>query len=512
MRRSRGRLLFAVLLGLGIALVPAGPASAHPLGNFTVNSANRIVLGPAQVRVTHFLDLAEIPTIQLKPQVDTDRDGRLSNAELTAYAGDRCRQVASGLELTVDGKPATLVLGTVSGESRPGAAGLTTTRLVCDMSAAGQARDRVDLLDPTSGTRVGWREMTARAQCGRILSSDVPAASPSAELTAYPKNLLTSPLDVREAHLKVSASGGCTAAAADREAVVQRALPRGVDRVTTAYTDFVARQTLTFPIGLLAVLLSILLGAVHALAPGHGKTVMAAYLVGQRGTKRQAFWLGTTVTLTHTAGVLLLGVILTLGTLGAPERVVPATQILSGLLLAGVGVGLLARAVRRVRATPDHAHDDQPHDHGHDHGHGHEHPHDQAPAGDAGTHSHGGRAHTHAPPPDGPLGWRSLAVMGVAGGLVPSPSALVVLLGATALGRAYFGALLVFGYGLGLALTLTLAGLLLLRAQGLLTRRSWAVGRGLRWARLLPPLTAAIVVFVGVGLVVRGVMIGRGLV
>lgn len=110
------------------------------------------------------------------------------------------------------------------------------------------------------------------------------------------------------------------------------------------------------------------------------------------------------------------------------------------------------------------------------------------------------------------LGWRSLAVMGVAGGLVPSPSALVVLLGATALGRAYFGALLVFGYGLGLAITLTLAGLLLLRTQGLLTRRSWLVGRGRRWARLLPPLTAAVVIFVGVGLVVRGVVIGRGLV
>ncbi len=127
------------------------------------------------------------------------------------------------------------------------------------------------------------------------------------------------------------------------------------------------------------------------------------------------------------------------------------------------------------------------------------------------AHSHGGKAHTHAPLPDGPLGWRALAGMGVAGGLVPSPSALVVLLGATALGRAWFGVLLVVIYGIGMAVTLTAAGLLLLRAQSLLDRRGWTLGRGRNLSRLLPLGTASVVIVVGLGLVARGVVTGRGL-
>ena len=126
-------------------------------------------------------------------------------------------------------------------------------------------------------------------------------------------------------------------------------------------------------------------------------------------------------------------------------------------------------------------------------------------------HSHGGKAHSHAPLPDGPLGWRTLAGMGVAGGLVPSPSALVVLLGATALGRAWFGVLLVLIYGIGMAVTLTAAGLLLLRAQAAIDRRGWTLGRGRQIGRLLPVLTASVVVLVGIGLVTRGIVTGRDL-
>jgi ABC-type nickel/cobalt efflux system permease component RcnA len=101
--------------------------------------------------------------------------------------------------------------------------------------------------------------------------------------------------------------------------------------------------------------------------------------------------------------------------------------------------------------------------------------------------------------------------MGVAGGLVPSPSALVVLLGATALGRAWFGVLLVLCYGIGMAITLTAAGLLLLRAQGVIERRGWTLRRGRDLARLLPVGTASVVVLVGIGLVARGVMTSRTL-
>jgi ABC-type nickel/cobalt efflux system permease component RcnA len=273
---------------------------------------------------------------------------------------------------------------------------------------------------------------------------------------------------------------------------VTKALPRGVGGVAAFFTDFLGRRDLGVGFALASILAALAFGIVHALAPGHGKTVMAAYLVGQRGTRRQALQLGAVVTFTHTASVLLLGALLTAGALAAPERVVPVTEILSGLLLAGLGAYLLMTAVRRSRVQHTH----------HDHHHDNDHPHE---------HSHGGTSHSHAPVMDGPLGWRALAGMGVAGGLVPSPSALVVLLGATALGRAWFGVVLVLAYGLGMAVTLTAAGLLLLRAQSALDRRGWTLGRGRALGRLLPLGTASLVMIVGLALVARGVMTGRTL-
>lgn len=127
------------------------------------------------------------------------------------------------------------------------------------------------------------------------------------------------------------------------------------------------------------------------------------------------------------------------------------------------------------------------------------------------VHSHGGKAHSHVPLEDAPLGWRTLATMGIAGGLVPSPSALVVLLGASALGRPVFGAVLVVGYGIGMALTLTVAGLLLLRAQAVLERRGWTSGRSAGALRILPVATAAVVLVVGAVVVLRGLLTFRGL-
>ena len=496
------RLLAVLVAGVAIALLPAAAASAHPLGNFTVNTADRVTVVAGGVDVLHVVDLAEIPTVQLR--------GKVSGAGgLTPYASSECARVAPLLDLSVDGRQAALTLQSSSGEVRPGAAGLTTTRLECRLASASHPSSSIAYVDGAVTDRVGWKEVTMTSRCGSLSGSDVPAASPSKLLTAYPADLLTSPLDIRHGTAQVHA-GTCSAAASVSTSVVSRALPRGVGGVTAFFTDFLGRRHLSLGFAVVSVLASIAFGVVHALAPGHGKTVMAAYLVGQRGTRRQALQLGSIVTFTHTASVLLLGALLTLGTLAAPERVVPLTEILSGLLLAGLGIYLLVLAVRRIRAARvtdshghDHSHDHDPHDH-------QPHDHEMAPEA-AGMHSHGcGPAHSHAVP-DGPLGWRTLAGMGVAGGLVPSPSALVVLLGATALGRAWFGVVLVVCYGLGMAVTLTAAGLLLLRAQAVLDRRGWSLGRGRNLGRLLPVLTAAVVVLVGLGLVTRGWITARGL-
>ena len=537
----RRLVLVAALTGAAVVGL-AGPAAAHPLGNFTTNTADRVVVGADSVRVLHVVDLAEIPTLQLRSSPtgpDTDRDGQTTDAELGTWSAGECGRIGPQLSLVLDGQPAPLEVAASSARTVEGQAGLATQRLECAFEASRTAQ-QVEFRDPTATGLTGWKEVSVTALCGSV-TGGLPQDSPSALLTTYPADLLTSPPDVTQASFDVTAGGPCREDGSVPSP--DQLLPRGVDRLTTAYSQFVGRQDLTLPVALLAVLLSVALGVGHAVAPGHGKTVIAAYLVGQRGTKRQALWLGATVTATHTAGVLLLGALLSLTSVTSPERFIPATEVASGLLLAGVGVFLLRRALRARGAGHGHTHGPGGHDHGHGHGHGHadgdghDHGHplthvDQparelvgagpAPAGgaaaldehpheDAGRHSHGGHTHSHLPPADQPLGWRTLATMGIAGGLVPSPSALVVLLGAAALGRPVFGAFLVVGYGAGMAITLTLAGLLLLRAQARLARGGWTSGRAARLVRVLPAVTAAIVLVVGAVVVLRGLLTFRGL-
>jgi len=179
--------------------------------------------------------------------------------------------------------------------------------------------------------------------------------------------------------------------------------------------------------------------------------------------------IGMTVTATHTAGVLALGLVLSASSLVAPERLYPWLGVASGGLLAVIGASLLRRAVRSRFHL----------------GHHHHHHH----AGDE-------------PPP---VGMRALVAMGFAGGLVPSPSALVVLLGAIALGRVRFGVVLVVAYGLGMAATLTAAGVLLVRARRALDRRvAPERERLMRVTQALPVATSSVIVVVGVVLAARG--------
>ena len=288
-----------------------------------------------------------------------------------------------------------------------------------------------------------------------------------------------------------------------------------------------ARQNLTVGFGIVALGLAVFLGAIHAFAPGHGKTVMAAYLVGQRGSMRQAAIIGLTVTLTHTAGVLLLGIILSASTSLAPEALYPWLGMTSGLMLAGIGAGLLYRSSRnrpllvpgrrrprsrRPRSRPRHGRGLRRRPLHAGASHGEASPRGPGPSGRP-------QSRRRAPPPprprpgrerlaDDPLEWRSLVPLGLAGGLVPSPSAIVVLFGAIALGRAWFGVLLVIAYGLGMAITLTGAGIALVRARGAIERRLSVAGPGggrpAALAGAMPFVTAACIVAAGLFLAVRG--------
>ncbi|MDQ1705080.1 MAG: nickel/cobalt transporter (NicO) family protein [Frankiaceae bacterium] len=483
---------FAVVGLVTAALVvgPAVAASAHPLGNFTVNHYDGLTLRSDRVDVLSVVDSAEIPTTQARSSVDANHDGVLGAAERQRYAGRMCVDVVRHLSLSVDGMATTLSGMSSSYQLRPGAAGLPTSRLVCTSFARSDlaaGRTQVGFTDGYRSDRIGWRELTAVGRGVHLDRSPVPAMSVSDQLLHYPNDLLSSPLDVRTATFSVLPGDGLSTFARGIAAVPGAGpVARLVERLNRTFSGLAGARHLTLGVGLLAVLVSLLLGASHAALPGHGKTVMAAYLAGKRGTVRDAVVVGATVTATHTAGVLVLGLALTASSSLAGDRVLGDLGIVSGLLVATIGVGLLTSAIRRRRAHRDHEHE---HEHGHEHDHGHDHGHEPG--------------HGHGHPRPQRLGRAGLVGMGVAGGLVPSPSALVVLLGAVALGRTVFGVVLVLTYGIGMAATLTGAGLLAVRLSDRWSGRLARLRLARRLTAATPLVTGGLVVAVGLGLAAR---------
>ena len=488
----RPRLIAVLIIAAAAILIPAATAGAHPLGNFTVNTYSGLRVEPDHVRIDFVVDMAEIPALQTTQQIGHEADGRSTTEKRRTFQEQECRRLGDGLHLRLDGTPLALDVTGTGLAFPPGQAGLDTLRLTCTFLAAtgGQSlSDGILAFGSDDFTdRIGWREITAVGDRMTLVASPVPTSSVSAKLTRYPKNLLSAPLDQRTVQFRVRSGGPAAPADGSSHPQPTSPLPRGIDQATQAFTSFVGRQDLSLGFAALALALSVLLGAIHALAPGHGKTVMAAYLVGQRGSLRQAVGIGLTVTATHTAGVLVLGLAISTSAVVAPERLYPWLGLASGLLLAAIGVGLLHRVVQS-RAVHHHHHDTDAH------------------LGDGHVHTHGDHRHHHQPPAEGRilLRRRDLLAMGFVGGFLPSPSAVVVLLGAIALGRTWFGLLLVIAYGLGMAATLTGAGLLLERARGSLDRRGHRLRQsGLQAAnRFIPVATALVIVVVGSALALR---------
>jgi nickel/cobalt transporter (NicO) family protein len=488
----------AVAMLAGSAMVPQ-----HPLGNFTVNRYDGLVAAPHVLRIDHVQDLAEIPAAQVLEGRPDLRGG----TGLRAWAVRSCATASRVFQITESGRPVHPTVTAAAARTRPGQAGLPTLRLECRMTAPLAGRpggEAVTFRDPGAADHVGWHEITAAGDRMTLTRASVPAASRSARLTAYPKDMLSSPLDQRSASFTVTPGGPALSAPAAPGAPAG-ILPRGVDRLTQSFTDLVARRHLTAGFALAALLISVALGAVHALAPGHGKTIMAAHAVsrGRRGL-RDILTLGLTVTVTHTLGVLVLGLLVAGGSSVVTPGLFPWLGAASGALVALAGCTLLRRALRR---PPGHGHS---HAHGHGHGDGHGHGH-----GDGHGHGHGdghgygdGHERPHADMPRR----GTIVIMGFAGGLMPSPSAIVVLLGAVALGHAWFGVLLVLAYGLGLAATLTGIGVFITGSgRWLAARMPGLRDRAHRIpARLVPAGSAALVVLLGVGLAARSLATALG--
>ena len=419
--------LFAAAVG---ALAWPALASAHPLGNFTINRFSRIEVSGPRLYVRYVLDMAEIPTYQA---------GRIDQR---AYA----RRIAADAQLAVNGRPVPLVpLRSALAHPR-GAAGLRTTRL--EVILAGpklHGRVSVSYHDNNYRDRIGWKEI--------VVGERTP--STSHELRAYPKNLLQSPLDETAATASLAPQAG----PAVPPPLSKGATLRAPDRVADSrFASLVGRSHLSALVILASLAAALFWGAAHALSPGHGKTIVTAYLVGQRGTPRHAALLGLVVTITHTIGVFALGgVTLALSQFVVPDTLYPWLNLVSGLLVVGIGA-----AVLRSRLHHRHHHDHHHHDH-HDH--------------------------------------RSLVAVGVSGGLLPCPSALVVLLAAISLHRIAFGLVLILAFSAGLALTITGIGLLAVVARNTFRR----AGFGGPLVRLLPAASALVILAAGLAMTVRAV-------
>jgi ABC-type nickel/cobalt efflux system permease component RcnA len=463
------RVLCALALAALGGALSASSASAHPLGNFTTNHLSEITVSSDRVDVRYILDQAEIPTFQ---------ERGLSAGLLTGRKADEARR---GLRLVVDGKDVPLrIEGRPDLSFPPGQGGLKTTRLELSLVGRVDGAARVELRDRTFDGRVGWKAIVVRPGEGTAVRSSVPSGDPTNGLRSYPNELLSSPLDQRTATLAVEPGQGTLVAPqtpGGREVTTRSGSGDGFAAV---FDDATSGRSV------LALLLAAAFawGAFHALSPGHGKAMVAAYLAGTRGDAAHAVALGGVVTFTHTIGVFALGLVtLLLAQYVLPEDLYPWLTLVSGLLVVAVGAAVLRSRLRWARAGgPDHG-DGSPEDHSHSTHH------------DDHSHSHD---HHHMPRE---LSWRGVVGMGVSAGLIPCPSALVVLLGAMAQHELALGMLLILAFSAGLAATLTGLGLAVVYGNRLTSRLSFSG----RFVAVLPTLSALLILGVGLVLSARAV-------
>ncbi len=537
-------LIFWSAIGLSGA---ARPSFAHPMGNFSINHYARFEAQKDGLALETILDFAEIPTSERMGQLDANGDEKISEAEKNAFLKSEIAASQGGFSVQIDGKKAELQAQSSQLDIRPGAGGLQTLRVVMNWKVeaargdvAGAKSQRVVYADSNFPERNGWMEVIALGGAGRkIVDSDAATVDRSRGLLVFPISGDTVAPRQRNAAFTLVAGTGASGKPIVASGVSQANRAENSGNAAPAtnsqtpqnrFTQSIAERQLTPGLVLGGLLAALAFGAVHAISPGHGKTMVAAYLVGSRGTPRHAILLGLVVTITHTLGVFALGLALLFASRYIlPERLFPALSAASGLLIFGVGLWLFMS--RWQLLTGQNQGDSHDHDHGdhshHDHSHGdhdqeehshaeavhgsesheHLHAHDEDSHSHGGpVHSHGGKAHSHAVP-EGPLTLRTLVALGISGGIVPCPEALVVLLAAVKLHRIGYGMLLITAFSVGLAAALIAIGLLVVVARERFGT-SARFGSGGALTRYLPIGSAAAITMIGIVLTLRAVVTG----
>jgi ABC-type nickel/cobalt efflux system permease component RcnA len=546
------RICSFILLTFCLCLAPR--SFAHPMGNFSVNHYSRISLDREGITISYIIDLAEIPTYQELQQGNVTAD--VADPAVTRFVALRAAELGQGLSLVVDGKRLPLRLLSCQVIFPPGAGGLPTMKMgfvyqaayppFADRSSAG-----LEYADNNFPGHAGWKEIVAVGPAASVVSSSAPQTDRSAELSNYPTDLLNSPpqdlsaviqfrypvvLKSQSEKLSKETAGPSTPLRSGRDdkllgsrelvpaaelgsrksipatelssrpersgvegpAVLkhpykpasseathvvpatpaeplhlqanQQATPRSV------FTELITTRSMSLWFLITAAFIALGLGALHALEPGHGKTIVAAYLVGSRGTAWHAVLLGLIVTISHTAGVFALGAItLYASRYIVPEQLYPWLGVFSGLTIAGLGGYMF------LRRWNGH---DIGHSHSHSHGHSHSHDH----------------THTHSHTPAKSVSSYQLFALGITGGIIPCPAALVVLLSAFALHRIGLGFFLITAFSLGLAAVLIAFGMLMVYARQFMARLRMDGPLTTRW---LPVASAAFMTVLGAAIALR---------
>ena len=443
-RRRQPSLLAAsgrsFLLACLLLLLAASTAGAHPLGNFSVNHQTRVEISRDRVDLLYILDQAEIPTSQ---------ERNLSRNEILSR---KIGEVRDNLWLIVNGQRKTLRTGPGVKLTFPeGAGDLPITRVELPLYAGVERPRLVEVRDFTFEGRIGWTDLVAVPGKGTAVRTPVSRSDPTDGLRDYSGVSLSGVPDQPVGRFLVRRGAGTLDAPSAPPAGGGGGSPaRGAsddssgDGFTNVFEDAASGEG----VFLVLLLAAFAWGALHALSPGHGKAMVAAYLVGTRGTAKHAVALGGIVTVTHTIGVFALGLVtLFLSQYILPEDLYPWLNLAAGLLIVAVGLGVLRARVRWGRAQRSSAHT---HDHGNSEEHGHDHDHDHVPD----------------------TTWKGLAGMGISAGLIPCPTALVVLLAAISQHEVALGLLLIVVFSVGLASTLTGLGLGVVYAKRLASRFS----------------------------------------
>jgi nickel/cobalt transporter (NicO) family protein len=530
-------------------------ATAHPMGNFSVNHYSRLEFHRWGIDLTYVLDLAEIPTFQLLGSWQAAaNDQNLLNQRTREQAAEWL----SNLELAEDHHKVSWQVRSIRPKTADGAGGMALLRIVIAAQAPLGA-GRISYSDQNFPGRAGWKEIVIdHAPDALLHSASQGAIDRSAALTVYstdpsitpPQDLTAtvdwSPVIALTTSVKTAGAGSAfesyPTSRSEQQPVAPPVSPPAVTASSFAAQqptapgsvvrgDFLSqmlqRKNLGWRLTLFCLLAAFGLGAMHAMSPGHGKTIVAAYLVGSRGTLKHAGLLGFVVTSTHTFTVFLLGLgVLFFQQYVVPEKIIPVLGVLSGLSIVVVGISLLYRraqaliggghhhhhhfhsselrgtlavatpalAIAHAGAANDHGHFHQ-HDYDHSQGHGfdHDYEHDH---GSGLVHNHGGSAHSHMIEGDITVG--SLVALGVGGGMVPCPSALILMLSAIALGRPAFGLTLLTAFSGGLSIVLIGIGILALYARRLLPDSQKASRHPA--FRLIPVFSAVVVIVLGLAI------------